>query len=637
MTWDYPVLLTAAVSLPVIVLLHLLVRRRKTLTVPSLMLWERLLENERRSVTFQRLIADLLLILQLLAAALLVLALAGPRPAGGTGRITGPTVLVLDVSAGMSAVGEDGRTRFDLAVEKATEMVRNKSAGAEVMILTGGAEALSLTGFTRSRADLLASLKNLEATDEPGNPRSLLRSAEALASGRSGGRVLFITDGAFDNGPVGGVIAGSDIANNVIAGGLTEIIKVGSHTEVENVGITVFAVRGFSGGGRELLVTVENFGNEARQVRLSVLVEDWELLGEFLLLSPGGRETRTISWYDPLAGRVSAGLTGENPDALASDDTAYAVLSPVGRIRTALITPGNWFLETLLAAHPNMSLRIYQGVEIWREEEGPWDVVIADRIYPPVDPGVPLLAIYPFTESNRPPLPLLPQGTIDGADPVSWDSNHPVIRDVDLSRVSVRTATSLVTGPEVRVLAESTSGPLVMAGEDDRRRWVALSFNLLESSLPLRPAFPILVSGALSWLVPGDPEGAAESLRTGGSWVLPPEFFGEEWEFFGPGGRESVGSTGEAATVDRLDKVGFWTAWSEGSKAVTGVSLLDAGESNLRPRWKLEPEAVPVSPAVEQSEKLRRNSGPLTALLLILVLLSICVEWGLQSRYWRNT
>ena len=627
MTWDYPVLLTAAISLPVIVLLHLLVRRRKTLTVPSLMLWVRLLENERRSVTFQRLIADLLLLLQLLAAALLVLALAGPRPAGGVGRITGPTVLVLDVSAGMSAV------------EKANEIVRNKSAGAEVMILTGGAEALSLTGFTRSRADLLVSLKSLEATDEPGNPRSLLRSAEALASGRSGGRVLFITDGAFDNGPVGGVIAGDDIAN-----GMTEIIKVGSQTEVENVGITVFAVRGFSGGGRELLVTVENFGNKARQVRLSVLVDDWELLGESLLLSPGGRETRTISWYDPLAGRVSAGLTGENPDALASDDAAYAVLSPAGRIRTALITPGNWFLETLLAAHPNMSLRIYQGVEVWREEEGPWDVVIADRLYPPVDPGVPLLAIYPFTESNRPPLPLLPQGTIDGADPVSRDSNHPVIRDVDLSRVSVRTATLLVTGPEVRVLAESSSGPLVMAGENDRRRWVALSFDLLESSLPLRPAFPILISGALSWLVPGDPEGAAESLRTGGAWVLPPEFFGQEWEVFGPGGRELSGSTGETATVDRLDKVGFWTAWSEGRKAETGVSLLDAGESNLKPRWGLGPDSEPdhassgaVSPAVERSEKLRRNSGPLTALLLILVLLSICVEWGLQSRYWRNT
>lgn len=627
MTWDYPVLLTTAVSLPLIVLLHLLARRRKTVTVPSLMLWKRLMENERRSVTFRRLIANLLLILQLLAAALLVLALAGPRPAGGVGRISGPTVLAVDVSAGMSAVGDDGRTRFDLAVDEAARMVRRKSAGAEVMILAGGAEAVPLTGFTSSRADLLAALNTLEATDEPGRPQVLLRTTEALASARSGGRVLFITDGAFDDGP------GADGR----AGGMTEIVIVGSEAEVENAGITVFAVRGFSGGGRELLVTVENFGNNTRQVRLTVLVDNRELLGEPLLLPPGGRETRTISWYDPLAGRVTAGLEGGDQDTLVSDDAVYAVLSSGGRIRTALITPGNWFLETLLDAHPNLSLRVYRGTEGWREDDGPWDLVVADRLFPSVDPGVPLLVIYPFNEFNRPPLPLLPQGTIDGADPVSRDSSHPVVRDVDFSRVSVRTAVSLAAGPGVRVLVESSAGALVLAGEDEHRRWVALSFDLLESSLPLRPAFPILVSGAISWLVPGDMDGAADILRAGEGWLLPPEFTGGEWEVSGPGGREFNGGVEDAAEVERLDKVGFWTAWSGGSKAETGVNLLDAGESDLRPRWESGPEPEPVSPAMGRKEKPRRKSGPLTALLLILVLLSICAEWGLQSRNWRGT
>ena len=157
---------------------------------------------------------------------------------------------------------------------------------------------------------------------------------------------------------------------------------------MENAGITIFAVRGFSGGGRELLVTVENFGNKTRQVRLTVLVDDRELLGEPLLLPPGGRETRTISWYDPLAGRVSAGLEDGDQDTLVSDDTVYAVLSSGGRIRTALITPGNWFLETLLAAHPNLSLRVYRGTEAWREDDGPWDESLLDDeldLPPPVE------------------------------------------------------------------------------------------------------------------------------------------------------------------------------------------------------------------------------------------------------------
>jgi hypothetical protein len=83
MTWDYPLWLISSTSLPMIIILHLLVRRRRTIRVPSLVLWERLLENERRSVSFRRLLADVLLLLQLLAAALLVLAMASPEPPAG--------------------------------------------------------------------------------------------------------------------------------------------------------------------------------------------------------------------------------------------------------------------------------------------------------------------------------------------------------------------------------------------------------------------------------------------------------------------------------------------------------------------------------------------------------------------------
>ncbi len=621
MTWDYPVLLITALSLPLIILLHLLARRRKTLMVPSLLLWERLLENERRSVTLRHLIADLLLLLQILAAALLVLSMAGLRPARGIGRISGPTVLALDVSAGMSAVDENGTTRFELAMEKAEEMIRKKSPGAEVSILAGGSVVISLTDFTSDRGELLEAVKNQKPTDEPGKPLDLLRAAEVFASAKPGGRVVFITDGAFGEIP--------------IIGKQVEILNVGS--PAENSGITAFAVRGLPGGGRELLVTVENFGMETRALELSVQVDDRILLGDTILLSPDDRETRIISWQDPLAGRVSVRIKGEEQDALISDDGAYAVLAPGRRIRAALITPGNWFLETLLSTYPNMSLRTYRGIENWKEYDGPWDVIVADRLYPPVDPGIPLLAVYPFRDTPEPPLPLVTQGMIEGADPVSWDMNHPVMRDVDFSRVSVRSAAFLTTGPGVKVLAESSEGTLVSAGEDDRRRWIALSFDLLESSLPLRPAFPILISGALSWLVPGDLDAAAEGRRSGETWKLPPEFAGTDWEAFGPEGRNFDGLADSSPAIKPLDRTGFWTAWSEGQKAEIGVSLLSADESDLRPRWVSDSgmsESGP--PASPDDHTPIRNPSPLTTVLIVLALFSIIAEWSLQTRYWRS-
>jgi hypothetical protein len=365
---------------------------------------------------------------------------------------------------------------------------------------------------------------------------------------------------------------------------------------------------------------------ETRTRQLSVRIDGRDVLSEELTLTPGERESRSFSWYDPLAGHVSAELSGGRGDSLPGDVHAFAVLSPGGRIRTALVTPGNWFLETLLIAHPNISLKVFQGTEFWREDDRQWDLVIADRLYPPVDTAVPLLAIYPFAGTGEPPLPLFSQGILEGADPVSWDNSYPIMRNVDLSRVSVRSAVSLLPGPGVRVLAESGRGPLVLAGETGDRRWAALSFNLLESSLPLRPAFPLLISGALSWLVPGDQDSAAESLRTGEEWVLPPEFSGTDVEIFDPRG-ESPRSESSRSGVT-LNKVGFWTAWSGGSKTETGVSLLNADESNLRPRWQPE---VAVRDIRQEN---RQRSGPPAAVFLLLALLAVLAEWGFQARYW---
>ncbi|MDT8298418.1 MAG: BatA and WFA domain-containing protein, partial [Spirochaetaceae bacterium] len=536
MTWDYPLWLISSISLPMIIILHLLVRRRRTIRVPSLVLWERLLENERRSLSFRRLLADALLLLQLLAAALLVLAMASPRSSGGTGRITGPTVLVLDVSAGMSAVEEDGRSRIDDALDNAADMVKSKSSGAEVLILTAGSETRPVSDFVSSRKTLLSTLETIRATDEPGDPRGALKAAESLAAARPGGKVIFFTDGGFDDVPA--------------PGPMTEVVGIGE--TAENIGLTVFSIRARSNGGLELLFSVENFGTESRDVRMKVLLDGASFYEEELVMDMSERVSRTISWLDTSASLVEVSLTTDGEDRLQSDNEAVAVLVPRGRVRTALITPGNWFLETLLSAHPGISLDVFYGLENWKENKGPWDLIVADRLFPPRDPGGAVLAIYPFV-GTEPPLPLRQIGVTGESDPVSWDSGHPVTRDVDFSRVSVRSAARMEVSGGARSLVESSAGPMVLAGETEQRRWTALSFDILDSSLPLRPAFPLMVAGAVSWLVPGDMDGIADIRRTGDEWRPYPERSGEVWEIFAPDGRSFQGEGDDTAAVGSLD------------------------------------------------------------------------------------
>src|SRR5450759_325786 len=85
-----------------IIALYFLKLRRRPVQVPSTLLWRRSIEDLHVNSLFQRLRRNLLLFLQLLAVALALLALAGPRLRGTT--MPGQRfVVAIDDSASMAA------------------------------------------------------------------------------------------------------------------------------------------------------------------------------------------------------------------------------------------------------------------------------------------------------------------------------------------------------------------------------------------------------------------------------------------------------------------------------------------------------------------------------------------------------
>ena len=84
-----------------------------------------------------------------------------------------------------------------------------------------------------------------------------------------------------------------------------------------------------------------------------------------------------------------------------------------------------------------------------------------------------------------------------------------------------------------------------------------------------------------------------------------------------------------------MDRNGFWTARTADIETVTGVSLADPGESDLRPRW-LPPEPSNRTGPIDS----RPGSSPartgLSALLAAAALIVLVFEWFLQTRYWRG-
>src|ERR1051325_7732265 len=117
MTFLLPIGLLALLTLPLIVVLHLLRERRRRVAVPSLLHWLNI-PQRRAGERIRRLPLTLLLLMHLLIAGLLGLALGRPQMLGAPVHAARQTAIIVDTSTSMAA--RDGATtRFQEARSRA--------------------------------------------------------------------------------------------------------------------------------------------------------------------------------------------------------------------------------------------------------------------------------------------------------------------------------------------------------------------------------------------------------------------------------------------------------------------------------------------------------------------------------------
>ncbi|RYE94144.1 MAG: VWA domain-containing protein, partial [Myxococcales bacterium] len=178
-----------------LVALYVLKIRRARVPVGSTWLWAAARRDLLARSPWQRLVAQIPLLLQLLALALLALALA--RPATRHRAILGDHVaIILDTSASMGALDAGGQARIELAKTAAWEALSALSPGADAMLLEAAREPRLVAPLDRDIKRIQAALDPLPARDVEGD----LGAAVALASERLrqlGGeaRILVFTDG----------------------------------------------------------------------------------------------------------------------------------------------------------------------------------------------------------------------------------------------------------------------------------------------------------------------------------------------------------------------------------------------------------------------------------------------------------
>jgi len=483
-----------AVIIPAIILMYLLKRRRQDRPVASILLWDQVLRDAAANVPWQRLRRNLLLFLQLLAAAALILAIMRPHLAGGA---TGGSVFMLiDTSASMQAT-DVAPNRLAAAVAAARRIIGGLGPRDEVTLIELGQRPRVIVSACRNRGQIDAALASLRAGSGSAALEPALDLATALAAGKRDASLVIISDGGVMP-PEAGYTVPCPVRFERIGG------------PANNLAVEVVAARAI--GGRLVgLARVRNHSPVEADYALELTVDGRPLDVRRGRLATG--QSCELLWELPADARVlSARLQGS--DALAIDDAGYAVVGERGPVNVLLASPGNVFIARALALTPGVNVTNLNPDAAGVAPSG-YDLYVYDGALPSSLPNAPLLVLNPPAGSFGAGGELTPGEFLPPRDGES------LLEFVSLADVAIAKARALTVPRWGHAVLEATATPLIYAGERNGQRVVVIGFDLHQSNLPLRPAFPILMQNIVGWLLPGRAAGA-RALAPGEPFVVRP-------------------------------------------------------------------------------------------------------------------
>ena len=638
--WQWAAL--AAVP-PAIVLLYFLKLRRTPLEVPSTYLWHKSIEDLHVNSIWQRLRANILLVLQILLVALAMLALV--RPGWSGSKLEGNRfIFLVDTSASMSSTDVQP-TRLDEAKRRVGQLVEQMASGDVAMIVSFSDAARIEQVFTDNRRELERQLNAIQPTNRGTQLGEALRVAAGLANpGRAfendetqvvegmPATVYIFSDGKFPD------VEGFSLGN------LTPIFVPIGQSDAPNVGITAFSARrGEQKSGQlQAFARLENFGPQDVTADVELYRDDSLFDNKTLQLQAHGSGGVVFELGDVHAGAIK--LRVRWGGALAADDQAWAAVDPPIRGKVLLVTPGNDALELALDTESATQLA---EIETARPEAlatkeyeqkaaaGYYSLVIYDQCQPKQMPQADTLSI-----GALPPLATWTAGAKTAAPQIiDVETAHPLMQLIDLGNVMFAEASPLKPPPGSTVLVTTDAGPLLAIAPRDSFEDAVLSAEIVgvneqgeryaNSDWPLRLSFPVFILNALSYF--NDSAAASASAQPGQSVTLATTGSAETLLVRTPGGKalSLVRDRGEAFRFSGTDELGIYTVEEAGQPARHfAVNLFDSAESDIEPRADIHIGYDKVQ--AEASWQGARNE--LWKTLLLGVLGVLCLEWYIYNR-----
>lgn len=651
-----PAALVLLLAPAAIVVLHLLRLRRTTHVVPSTVLWGASAEDVHANALLRWLRRNVPLLLQLLAAFLLVYAALGPRlhAAAGTGR---HYILLIDNSASMAAT-DVPPTRLEWARAEALAEIDRASEEDSGMVVVFNRTAEIRQGYTTDRELLRSAVRGVEQSHGQTRLDEALRLAAGLANpARSteneaarpadappgkertyvpaeglAAEVHLYSDGGFPPVPE------FSLANLTLnyhrppaPGGADNVAVVHLSASREDGGtlLAAAAVRNYRGAPVEL------------RARLDVLDGGRAVRSYTRPLSLGARATAEASFTIPETALPLRLTLDGAADALPLDDAAWAILPGTRQARVAVVGPPNPVLDAFFGSPATRSL-----AEVLRlppadlanaetylgpAREGRFDLVVYDRCSPAELPRANTL----FVGS-------LPPGLAADAEPVKnprvvgWAGSHPVTRGLrGLYDVPIADAARLTNlPPRTERVIESDRGVVLLAGVPRPPFTdLVLAFPLVDAEgrwrtlWPLEPSFVLLLRNVLraygnvraavgeEVVRPGD----AVTLRTGAAKSVAVTAPDRRPEPLDPRDRGEV-------TYTDTRRLGVYATTTGDDRGGFAVNLFDPDESDIAPRGEVAVGSQTVAPG-----EVRRPPRELSKWAILAALLALLAEWWVYA------
>ena len=608
MSFLAPASFAFAAAIPVVVVFYLLKRKRVVKLVSSTLLWQQFLAETQASAPFQKLRKNWLLVLQVLLLLLVVLALSRPYFAART-QPAQLRVLILDASASMQATDE-APSRFEKARAEALKWVDSLANNDQMVILQAGANTEVKQSATSEKAALRRALQACTCSDGPTRLVSALRMAESLVRDQRGAEIHLFSDGA--------VPELSEFDNK----GLPLVYhRIGNDSD--NLGIIALDVRANPEDAhqRAVYTSVANYSTNTVQTELQLLLDDQLVETRPLNISAGETSPQVF-----LAGQARDAVFTvrlNHKDDLAVDNQASIVSLLPKPIKVLLVSRGNRLLEKALRAASNVELAT--SPELNDAATG-FDFEVLDGVTPLVWPQGNVLAIHVVNTNWLPEV-----AHVDGPPIVDWRSTHPLLRYAGFDNVQI--ADGLVAkAPSWAVsLVDSPQAPLILAGELGRQRIIWIGFDILESNWPLRVSFPIFIANAVEWLNPANVKGSQLLVKAGDAFRLALTRAEKEAQVTLPDGQVK-----KLLLDPKANELVFAETYRQGiyrlrvgtNETTFCVDLLDAAESNIKPREELQlGKYTRVTATTRQ-----RTNTELWRSIAGLGLLVLLIEWWYYHR-----